>query len=236
MTDGYEARYVIVAGILWLRCTTGAPAGETKLWAATFDGDARMRTTPIADERFGDVPLEGEVDGLTWELQIEELAPPFRSPHALLRRFTPAGMETWPALRVSGRIGDRVFDRAPGHRARVWGKRHAQSWGWAHGSTADGRWAHLLSARVAGLPRLSQHATEQRGPGFPLARGELGATGFRVGRYAVDSPAESFLRVEYQDPDGRPVTCLHSEQGHLRGPGVDLRDVAVELGVAGEVA
>ena len=100
-----------------------------------------------------------------------------------LRRLAPTGIETWPALRVSGRIGDRVFDRAPGHRARVWGKRHAQSWAWAHGSTADGRWVHLLSAKVPGLPRLSQHATEQGGPGFPLARSERTADG--VPRRAV---------------------------------------------------
>jgi hypothetical protein len=236
MTDGYEARYVIVAGILWLRCTTGAPAGETKLWAATFDGDARMRTRTIASEGFGDVPLEGEVDGLDWDLRIEELAPPFRSPHPLLRRLTPAGIETWPALRVSGRIGERAFDRAPGHRARVWGKRHAQSWCWAHGSTADGRWTQLLSAKVAGLPRLSQHATERGGPSFPVERSERGETGFRVGHYVVDAPQESFLGVQYHDPDGSPVTCLHSERGHLRGPGVELREVAVELGAAGALA
>jgi hypothetical protein len=236
VTDGYEARYVIVAGILWLRCTTGAPAGETKLWAATFDDCARMRTASIAAGAFGDVPLAGEVDGLDWELAIEELAPPFRSPHRALRRLTPAGIETWPALRVSGRVGDRAFARAPGHRARVWGKRHAQAWGWAHGSTADGHWAQLLSAKVSGLPRLSQHATERGGPGLPFARAALGETGFRVGRYVVDAPAESFLRVQYHDPDGTPVLCRHSEEGRLRGPDVDLRDVAVELGVAGEVA
>lgn len=99
-----------------------------------------MRKQTIQLDAFGDVPLRGEVDGVEWELEVEEIAPPFRSPHALLRRLSPSGIETWPALKVSGRVGDRVFDGAAGHRARVWGPRHARSWGWAHGSTAGGRW------------------------------------------------------------------------------------------------
>ena len=233
MTDGYEARYVVVAGICWLRCTTGAPEGETKVSAATFGADARMRTAPVAADLFGDVPLEGEIDGLDWALRSEELAPPCRSPHRSLRRLAASGVEMWPALLVSGRIGHQAFDRAPGHRARVWGRRHAQSWAWAHGSTVDGRWVQLLSAKVAGPPRLSQHATDRGGPGFPIAKAEQGATGFTIGPFSVEAPASSFLCVDYQDPDGGPVTCLHSEEGHLRGPGVDFRDVAVELGGGG---
>lgn len=181
-------------------------------------------------DAFGDVPLRGEVEGIGWELELEELAPPFRSPHRLVRRLTPSGIETWPALRVSGRIGDRVFDGAAGHRARVWGARHARSWGWAHGSTTDGRWVHLLSAKVAGLPRLSQHASDRGGPGIPLARAHVEAGTVQVGPWVAEAPVDSFLEVTYHDPDGSPVTCLHSERATLRGPGLELTDVALEHG------
>jgi hypothetical protein len=191
-----------------------------------------MRRQTIRLDAYGDVPLSGELDGVTWELEVEEIAPPFRSPHRLLRRLSPSGLETWPALRVSGRVGDRVFDRAAGHRACVWGPRHARSWGWAHGSTSDGRWVHLLTADVAGLPRLSQHASDRGGPGVPLARARVEPGRVQVGPWVAEAPLDSFLEVTYHDPDGSPVTCLHSEQGRLRGPGLELADVAVELGRA----
>jgi hypothetical protein len=191
-----------------------------------------MRQREIPLEEFGDVPLAGEVDGVAWELQIEELAPPFRSPHRALRGLTPSGIETWPALKVSGRVGERVLDGAAGHRARLWGRRHPRSWGWAHGSSPDGRWVHILSANVAGLPRLSQHASDRGGPGLPFARAEVAPGRVRVGPFVAEAPPTSFLEVTYHDPDGSPVTCLHSEQGRLHGPGVELSDVAVELGRA----
>jgi hypothetical protein len=204
----------------------------TKLWLVTFDGAPRLRTRTIAAEQFGDVPLSGEVDGVFWELEVEELAPPFRTPHRALRRLTPSGMETWPALRVSGRVGEQRFEAAPGHRARLWGQRHNRSWGWAHGSTADGRWVHLLSVRPSGLPRLSQYASDRGRPGLPIARAELRSESVRVGPFVAEAPAASFLEVTYHDPDGSPVTCLHSEQGRIRGAGVELADVALELGYA----
>jgi hypothetical protein len=198
----------------------------------TFDGEPRPRTRSIAAEQFGDVPLSGEVDGVSWELELEELAPAFRTPHRVVRRLTPSGMETWPALRVSGRVGEQRFDGAPGHRARLWGPRHNRRWGWAHGSTTDGCWVHLLSLRPAGLPHMSQYASDRGGPGLPLARAELTDRSVRVGPFVADAPAASFLEVTYHDPDGSPVTCLHSEQGRLRGAGVELADAALELGHA----
>ncbi len=215
-----------------MRCTRGAPAGEAALWLTTFGGGAEVHKTAIALDAFGDVPLAGEIDGVAWELELEELAPPFRSPHRTLRRLTPSGIETWPALRVSGRVGDRILDGVPGHRARLWGRRHARSWGWAHGSTADGRWVHVLSAKLPGLPRLSQHASEKGGISLPFAHAEIAPGRLRVGPYVVQAPPESFVEVTYHDPDGSPVTCVHSEQGHLRGADVELRDVAMEVGHA----
>jgi hypothetical protein len=224
----YEARYVIVAGVAWLRCTRGTPAGTAALWLTTFDGEPVVRKTAIPLDMFGDVPLTGEVDGVAWELEVEELAPAFRTPHRAVRRLTPSGIETWPALRVRGRVGDRSFDDTPGHRARLWGRGYPKSWGWAHGSTLDGRWVHLLTARVGGLPPLSQHASERGGPSLPFARASVAPGRVRVGPYVAEAPPESFVEVEYADPDGTPVRCLHSEQGRIG----DLRNVAIELGGA----
>jgi hypothetical protein len=221
----YEARYLIVAGVAWLRCTRGTPAGTETLWLTTFDGEPRVRTM---QHPFADVPLAGEVDGVAWELELEELAPPFRSPHRAVRGLAPSGIETWPALRVRGRVGDRSFGDTPGHRARLWGRQYPKSWGWAHGSTLDGRWIHLLTARVGGLPRLSQHATERGGPGLPFARAAVAPGRVRVGPYVAEAPPDSFVEVEYADPDGTPVRCLHSEQGRIG----DLEHVAIELGGA----
>ena len=229
--NGYEVRYLIVAGVAWIRCTRGAPAGESALWLTTFEDGPRVRKTPIPLGELGEVPLAGEVDGTAWELEVEELAPPFRSPHRALRRLAPSGMETWPALRVRGRVGDRTFEATPGHRARIWGRRHAASWGWAHGSTLDGRWVQLLSAKLGPLP-LSQHASERGGPGLPLARATVEPGRVAVGPYVAEAPLDTFVAVEYADPDGTPVRCLHSEAARLSGNGVELANVALELGGA----
>lgn len=74
---GVEAEYLIVAGVVWLRRSTEAG------WAVTFD-DMRVR------QGRGAWLLErgraaGELDGLSWELELEELAPAFRSPRPVLR-------------------------------------------------------------------------------------------------------------------------------------------------------
>lgn len=147
----HQAEYVIVASVAWLRRSSEAD------WAVTFD-DGRIRTGR------GRWTLEagraaGELDGLTWELELEELRPPFRSPRPLLRPVASSQLETWPALLVSGRIGERTLDQAPGHRARLWGRRLAQHWRWAHSSLPDGRWAHALAAKLPGLPVLTQHGS-----------------------------------------------------------------------------
>lgn len=165
------------------------------------------------------------VAGVAWSA----LAPPFETPHRLLRPVAPTHMTTWPALAVYGRIGDRVISGAPGHTARLRGTRHARTWGWAHASTADGRWAHLLSASAPPLPRVSQYANEDRPAGFPLARGRVEPPRVTVGPYVVEAPVRSFIGLRYLDTDDSEIWCYHSESAHLRSGPADFVGAAMEV-------
>jgi hypothetical protein len=217
----YETTYLIVAGVAWLRLSrVELPDGtiDDTAWAVTFDGEPVVRRGPgeaFAFER-------GRVGDLDWELEWTELAPPFETPKGVLRRLAPTHLVTWPALAVTGRIGGRALDGAPGHRAQLWGKRHAKEWGWAHASTADGRWAHVLTASAPPLPRVSQHGRDGAPPGLPIARGSIAPPEVRVGPYRVSAPASSFIGLRYVDTDGSTVWCYHSERAVLSGAGVEL--------------
>jgi hypothetical protein len=80
---------------------------------------------------------EGELDGLAWELRAQSLAPAFRTPSRVLRRVASTQMAVQPAELYTGRVGARTFERAPGHDARLWGSRHALTWGvWCYHSEA----------------------------------------------------------------------------------------------------
>jgi hypothetical protein len=213
----HEAEYLIVAGTAWLRRSAGTA------WAVTF-GPARVRTGAASSWLLSANRAEGELDGLAWELELEELARPFHSPHPLPRRVASSQLETWPALVVSGRIGDRVLDGVPGHRARLWGRRGARAWAWAHGSDGEGRWAHLLVVKVPGLPWLAQHATDGHPPGLPVARRAVTDTPVRVGRLEVEAAGEM---VELDYPDG--VTVRHWQPVTLSGPETSFDAAALEL-------
>ena len=213
----HEAEYLIVAGTAWLRRSAGTA------WAVTF-GPARVRTGRAERWALSADRAEGELDGLAWELRLEELAPPFRTPHPALRAVASSHLETWPAVLVSGRLGDLTLDRVPGHRARLWGRRGAQAWAWAHGSDAEGRWAHLLVAKVPGLPWLAQYGTDERPPGLPLARRTMTGTRVRVGPLDVEAAGE---HVELAYPYG--VTVRHWQPVTLSGPGARFDAAAMEL-------
>jgi hypothetical protein len=227
----YATTYLIVAGVAWLRRSrVELPGGriDDTFWLVTFgDGEPKVRTGPAGEATVA----HGELEGIGWELEWSVLAEPFETPHRLLQRISPSHMATIPAISVSGRIGDRVLADAPGHTARLWGRKHAREWGWAHASTADGRWAHLLTAVAPPLPRASQYATESGGPGLPVARGSVAPPRVTVGPYVVDAPVESFVGLHYLDTDGSTIWCYHSEQGHLRGAGTDFEGAALEIAV-----
>ena len=205
----YETSYVIVAGVAWIRRSavwTADGRHEDTTWVVTFaNGMPQVRRGAGRDIR------AGELDGLSWELEWRALAPPFETPHRLLRRVAPTRMTTQPALAITGRVGDVTIADAPGHAARIMGSRHARSWGWAHASAVDGRWLHLLTVTSPPLPRVSQYATEARPPGLPFARGSVDGTTVRVGPYTASAPAASFIGLRYLDTDGSTIWCYHSE-------------------------
>jgi hypothetical protein len=226
----YETTYVIVAGVAWIRRSrveTASGVVEDTAWAVLFDGEVpSVHRSAVPGEL---TVRRGQIGELDWELDWTELAPPFETPGPALRRLAPTHLVTHPALAVSGRVGERVLDGAPGHTSRLWGRRHARSWGWAHASTAHGRWVHVLTASAPPLPRVSQHGHEGRPPRFPLARGSVDGTAVRVGPYVVDAPVESFIGLRYLDTDDSHVWCYHSERGRLRGAGLQLDGAALEI-------
>jgi hypothetical protein len=222
----YETHYLIVAGVAWIRLTRVGDVREA--WLVTFDRERRAVKEPARGQSLA----RGELAGTSWELSWDELAPRFRSPHPLLRAVASTQIETAPALAVSGRVGERELDRAPGHTARLWGKRHARTWGWAHAGTGDGRWRHVLTATLPHLRRLSQHARDGRPPGLPFARGTVEPPVVRVGPYTVEADPETFVGLRYTDTDGSTLWCYHSEWAR----GLGIADAALELAVGEPIA
>lgn len=226
----YATWYVIVAGVAWIRrawVETAEGRFEDRTWAVTFgNGSPVVRRGPGMSVR------EGRIDDLAWSLDWIELAPPFVTPHRALRRLAPTTMTTSPAIAVSGRIGEVTLDGAPGHTAQLAGKRHAQTWGWAHASAADGRWLHLLTATSPRRPRVSQHATELGGPGLPFASGSVHESDVRVGPYVASAPPESFIGLRYLDTDGSTIWCYHSEAATVG----DFTGAAMEIAVREPIA
>lgn len=219
----YRTSYVIVAGIAWLRRSRielRDGTVEDRIWCVTFGRTPVVRTGDAGDS----TPLRGEIDGIDWELELVELAPPFETPNRVMRRFAPSHLVTSPALAITGRVGDVSFEHAPGHSARHWGKRHAESWGWAHASTPDGRWVSLLSVVPRPFPRMSQ--VDGR-----LARGSVEGARMRAGKYEAEAPVESFVRLEYRDTDGSSLWCYHSEKASIVGPKGRFEGAALEVAV-----
>lgn len=209
----YDTRYLIVAGIAWIRTTRVELADgrvEDTVWAVTFADDVARKASR------GDATIErGAIGDFRWDLSWRAIAEPFTTPHALLRPLTPTRLVTTPAVLVSGTIGDRELRDEPGHVATLTGRRHAQTWGWAHASDARGRWAHLLTVVAPPFPRLSQVASDRSRPGLPFARGAVEPPRVTVGRTVVDAPPGTFLGLEYLDTDGSSVWCYHSEAAML---------------------
>jgi hypothetical protein len=208
----YDVRYLIVAGVAWIRHTDGP---ERAVWLTTFGSAPEVRKH-VVDELPPRLE-EGELGGVSWQLEVESLAKPHRMPPAALRLFASSQFELVPAVAVSGRIGENELDRAPGHLGHVWGRQHAERWRWAHASMPDGRWADVLTAKVRGLPELSFWATHA-------------GHGWGSGGFSVDAQPESFVGVTYRDPDGSTRVCHHSERAVLEGRDIGSAPAVLELG------
>jgi hypothetical protein len=219
MRRGYEAWYLVVAGRFWIRSTV--VGGETALWLVSFAGtrSARKETAPRAGP--GEL-TSGRIAGARWELSLEPLAGPADPVPRLLRPLSKTRFVlSAPALLVSGFVEvDGVrheLEHAPGHQGHVCGSRHADRFGWAHASHADGRWVDLLVARGLGLAN-----------GKLSLRGKNAPGRLEAGRFTVEAARETFVGVTYHDPDGTPLYCYHSERGRLRGPGFQTDEAALE--------
>ncbi len=141
-------------------------------------------------------------------------------------------------------VGERRIElkEALAEQGHVYGRRHADRWTWAHChafSDAPGLVFEGVSAQVEKLglllPPASPLLVRQRGPQgvdlswsgpramwTPTSQFGLGywtfeaQRGDRLLRGSLSAPLESFVRVEYRDPDGSSVWCNHSEVAEVR--------------------
>ena len=258
----YEVWYLTVAGSFWIRYTLHVPAdpdadGECALWFGDFTRAPAMRRTTFPLEalrtpragwplelgagRLTDTGASGEVEGARWSLRFDAGERPFAYVPAVVRRLGLAATEVVvvkPALAVSGvvEVDGAVHElvAAPGQQAHVFGRRHADRWGWFHATLGGGRWVEGLVANVQGLPRAAFHASECHATNGLLrvfrTPAELEPGRVRVGPYEVQAKPGEFVGVTYRDPDGAEVYCYHAERARLRGAGVEADDAALEFG------
>jgi hypothetical protein len=258
----YEVWYLTIAGRFWIRYTLHIPTdpdaeGECALWLGDFTGAPAVRRTTFPLEalrtpqagwplelgpgRLTDTEASGEAGGARWSLRFDAAERPFVYTPALVRRLGLASTEVVvvkPALAVSGIVEvDGVtheLEAARGQQAHVFGRRHADRWGWFHATLDDGRWVEGLVGRVEGLPRVALYADEcgARNGLLHVFRtpAELEPGRVRVGPYEIQASPEQFAGVTYRDPDGAEVYCYHAEQARLRGPGVESDEAALEYG------
>jgi hypothetical protein len=220
----YEVRYLVVAGELWLRATTQPRA----VWFADFSGTPQAWREPYD----GELPLRGSVAGAQWDLDVRGEEHPFAyTPRALRRVASTQVVVERPSVLVDGVVEidgvRRELEGARGQIAHVFGRRHADRWGWFHAALPDGGWLDGLVARVPRLPQVSFHVRAGRRI-WALGSAEPGR--MRVGPFTVNADRDDFVGVTYLDPDGAELWCWHTERARLTGGGLDVEGVALEYG------
>jgi hypothetical protein len=236
--------------------TDDSDDGEAALWLADWTGEtprARKATfaldalrTPgggwpleLGPGRLTDTEATGEIDGARWQLTFSAEQRPFAYTRPIMRPVASTqNVVVKPSLAISGFVElDGVrhdLDAAPGQQAHLHGRRHADRWGWFHATLPDGRWVEGLVAKVPGMPQIALHATERGAANgvVSLFRTRAEAAPGRVvaGPYTVEAAREDFVGVTYHDPSGAEVFCYHTEKAILRGPALDVQDVALEFG------
>lgn len=258
----YEAWYLTVAGRFWIRYSLRVPTdpaddGDAALWLVDFTGKPRARKatfgldalrTPrngwpleLGPGALGDTEATGEIEGARWQLTFSAEQQPFAYTRPILSRLGLASTENVvvkPSLAISGVVeidGERhELDAAPGQQAHLFGRRHADRWGWFHATLPDGRWVEGLVAEVPHLPQIALHSSERGAanglPALFRTRREIAPGRVVVGPYVVEASRDDFVGVTYRDPDGAEVFCYHAEKAILRGPDGEVRDVALEFG------
>jgi hypothetical protein len=256
----YEVWYVVVTGRFWLRYTIHVPddpdrEGRAALWLASWTGapaarrwefpleefrtDAGGTNVEIAGARLDDGGAAGAPGGgAAWELAFAGGGRPFEHAHRLVRPLTRSRVVlAAPALEITGSVeldGERhELERAPGHRAHVFGSRHADRFAWAHAGAGGGRWLELLAAKLPGLPLLAAHASDRGAVNapwrIPFVGAELAPERSRIGPYEVAARRDDFVGVTYEDPDGTPLFCYHTERARITGPGLEAADASYEF-------
>jgi len=214
------------------------PPGALAWSSETFEAE-------VGPSRFGSGRVEGEIEGdgrrVRWDLSFPTGAPTHRPlPDWLYRRGMAPTRVYSPNVdtRVSGTVevdgsSLRVQD-VPAHQGHLFGTRHADRWAWAHcGDFMDESVVvHALVAQGRRGPLVAPYLTSvgirwegrwirlgavrrRRDFGVGTWRVDVGDRRYRLtGR--IEAPASALIRARYEDPDGRPRFCHHTEVASAR--------------------
>ena len=120
-----------------------------------------------------------------------------------------------------------------GEQAHVFGRRHADRWGWFHANLPGDGWADGLVAKVPHLPTLAFHA----GNGAPVRAWQRGAGPVSVGPYTVEARRGRLRRRHIPGPGrGRGLLLAHGACAARRAERFAVEGVALEYGSREKVA